>query len=49
MALNVVGFVLFCFPVLFQMNVHLTMVDVAINVQWFLEEELCALAQQDSV
>jgi len=31
------------------MNVHLTMVDVAINVLWFLEEELYAPALQDSV
>lgn len=40
---------LFVFFMLFQMNVHLTMVDVAINVLWFLEEELYAPALQDSV
>lgn len=34
---------------IFVMNVHLTMVDVAISVLWFLEEELCVPALQDSI
>lgn len=37
------------FSMLFQTNVHLTMVDVAISALWFLEEELCAPALQDSI
>lgn len=34
---------------IFVMNVRLTMVGVAISVLWFLEEELCAPALQDSI
>lgn len=34
---------------IFVMNVRLIMVDVVINVPWFLEEELCAHAPQDSI